>query len=138
MIALLMLILLMYLVLGCLMDAMAMVILTVPIVFPVVTALGLLEVGVEALGIGDQVHRAPVAPLMGEGAEGADRKTPVALAGIGWWTGPQIVFTVAPALAVTGCKVAPAGAERKTTSLPALATMAVGNIMARLKREPWN
>ena len=30
----------MYLVLGCLMDAMAMVILTVPIVFPVVTALG--------------------------------------------------------------------------------------------------
>ena len=36
----LVLILLMYLVLGCLMDAMAMVILTVPIVFPVVTALG--------------------------------------------------------------------------------------------------
>lgn len=34
------LILLMYLVLGCLMDAMAMVILTVPIVFPVITALG--------------------------------------------------------------------------------------------------
>ena len=34
------LILLMYLMLGCLMDAMAMVILTVPIVFPVVTALG--------------------------------------------------------------------------------------------------
>src|ERR1700742_1140004 len=34
------LILLMYLVLGCLMDAMAMVILTVPIGFPVVTALG--------------------------------------------------------------------------------------------------
>src|SRR5580692_9557284 len=34
------LILLMYLVLGCLMDVMAMVILTVPIVFPVVTALG--------------------------------------------------------------------------------------------------
>lgn len=34
------LILLMYLVLGCLMDAMAMVILTVPIVFPAVTALG--------------------------------------------------------------------------------------------------
>ena len=34
------LILLMYLVLGCLMDAMAMMILTVPIVFPVVTALG--------------------------------------------------------------------------------------------------
>ena len=33
-------IMLMYLVLGCLMDAMAMVILTVPIVFPVVTALG--------------------------------------------------------------------------------------------------
>ena len=31
---------LMYLVLGCLMDAMAMIILTVPIVFPVVTALG--------------------------------------------------------------------------------------------------
>ena len=34
------LILLMYLVLGCLMDAMAMIILTVPIVFPAVTALG--------------------------------------------------------------------------------------------------
>jgi tripartite ATP-independent transporter DctM subunit len=34
------LILLMYLVLGCLMDAMAMIILTVPIVFPVVSALG--------------------------------------------------------------------------------------------------
>ena len=34
------LILLMYLVLGCLMDAMAMVILTVPIVYPVVTSLG--------------------------------------------------------------------------------------------------
>ena len=34
------LILLMYLVLGCLMDAMAMIILTVPIVFPVVQALG--------------------------------------------------------------------------------------------------
>jgi len=34
------LILLMYIVLGCLMDAMAMIILTVPIVFPVVTALG--------------------------------------------------------------------------------------------------
>ena len=34
------LILLMYLVLGCLMDAMAMVILTVPIVFPVIQALG--------------------------------------------------------------------------------------------------
>jgi len=34
------LILLMYLALGCLMDAMAMIILTVPIVFPVVTALG--------------------------------------------------------------------------------------------------
>ena len=34
------LILVMYLVLGCLMDAMAMIILTVPIVFPVVTALG--------------------------------------------------------------------------------------------------
>jgi TRAP-type C4-dicarboxylate transport system permease large subunit len=30
----------MYLVLGCLMDAMAMIILTVPIIFPVVTALG--------------------------------------------------------------------------------------------------
>jgi TRAP-type C4-dicarboxylate transport system permease large subunit len=30
----------MYLALGCLMDAMAMIILTVPIVFPVVTALG--------------------------------------------------------------------------------------------------
>src|ERR1700752_2752694 len=37
---LLALVLLMYLVLGCLMDAMAMIILTVPIVFPVVTALG--------------------------------------------------------------------------------------------------
>ena len=35
------LIMLMYLALGCLMDAMAMIILTVPIVFPVVTALGL-------------------------------------------------------------------------------------------------
>ena len=34
------LILLMYLVLGCLMDAMAMIILTVPIVFPVITTLG--------------------------------------------------------------------------------------------------
>ena len=34
------LILLMYLVLGCLMDAMAMVILTVPIIFPVITELG--------------------------------------------------------------------------------------------------
>ncbi len=34
------LILLMYLVLGCLMDAMAMVILTVPIIFPVITSLG--------------------------------------------------------------------------------------------------
>lgn len=34
------LILLMYLILGCLMDAMAMIILTVPIVFPVVIALG--------------------------------------------------------------------------------------------------
>ena len=34
------LILLMYLALGCLMDAMAMVILTVPIVFPIITALG--------------------------------------------------------------------------------------------------
>ena len=34
------LIMLMYLVLGCLMDAMAMIILTVPIMFPVVTALG--------------------------------------------------------------------------------------------------
>jgi tripartite ATP-independent transporter DctM subunit len=33
-------IMLMYLVLGCLMDAMAMVILTVPIIFPAVTALG--------------------------------------------------------------------------------------------------
>ncbi len=31
---------LMYLVLGCLMDAMAMIILTVPIIFPVITALG--------------------------------------------------------------------------------------------------
>lgn len=36
----LLLILLMYLVLGCLMDAMAMIILTVPIVFPVILALG--------------------------------------------------------------------------------------------------
>ena len=36
----LLLIMLMYLVLGCLMDAMAMIILTVPIVFPAVTALG--------------------------------------------------------------------------------------------------
>jgi C4-dicarboxylate transporter DctM subunit len=34
------LMMLMYLVLGCLMDAMAMIILTVPIVFPVITALG--------------------------------------------------------------------------------------------------
>ena len=34
------LIMLMYLVLGCLMDAMAMIILTVPIVFPVITTLG--------------------------------------------------------------------------------------------------
>src|SRR5208282_484798 len=34
------LIMLMYLVLGCLMDAMAMIILTVPIVFPVIKALG--------------------------------------------------------------------------------------------------
>jgi tripartite ATP-independent transporter DctM subunit len=33
-------IMLMYLVLGCLMDAMAMIILTVPIIFPVITALG--------------------------------------------------------------------------------------------------
>ena len=31
---------LMYLVLGCLMDAMAMIILTVPIIFPVIVALG--------------------------------------------------------------------------------------------------
>jgi C4-dicarboxylate transporter, DctM subunit len=30
----------MYLILGCLMDAMAMIILTVPIIFPVVTELG--------------------------------------------------------------------------------------------------
>jgi len=36
----LMLILLMYLVLGCLMDAMAMIILTVPIIFPIVVQLG--------------------------------------------------------------------------------------------------
>ncbi len=36
----LVLIMLMYLVLGCVMDAMAMIILTIPIVFPVVTALG--------------------------------------------------------------------------------------------------
>ncbi len=34
------LIMLMYLVLGCLMDALAMIILTVPIIFPVVSALG--------------------------------------------------------------------------------------------------
>ena len=34
------LMMLMYLVLGCLMDAMAMIILTVPILFPVITALG--------------------------------------------------------------------------------------------------
>jgi tripartite ATP-independent transporter DctM subunit len=34
------LIMLMYLLLGCLMDAMAMIILTVPIIFPVITALG--------------------------------------------------------------------------------------------------
>jgi C4-dicarboxylate transporter DctM subunit len=36
----LILIMLMYLVLGCLMDAMAMIILTIPIIFPVITALG--------------------------------------------------------------------------------------------------
>lgn len=36
----LLLIMLMYLVLGCLMDAMAMIILTVPIIFPVITHLG--------------------------------------------------------------------------------------------------
>ncbi len=36
----LVLILVVYLVLGCLMDAMAMIILTVPIIFPVITALG--------------------------------------------------------------------------------------------------
>ncbi|MBN9527640.1 MAG: TRAP transporter permease [Alphaproteobacteria bacterium] len=36
----LLLIMVMYLILGCLMDAMAMIILTVPIIFPVVTALG--------------------------------------------------------------------------------------------------
>ena len=36
----LVLIMLMYLVLGCLMDAMAMIILTVPIIFPVITSLG--------------------------------------------------------------------------------------------------
>ena len=36
----LVLIMLMYLVLGCLMDAMAMIILTVPIIFPVIEALG--------------------------------------------------------------------------------------------------
>jgi tripartite ATP-independent transporter DctM subunit len=36
----LLVIMLMYLVLGCVMDAMAMVILTVPIIFPVITALG--------------------------------------------------------------------------------------------------
>ena len=34
------LIMLMYLVLGCLMDAMAMIILTIPIIFPVIVALG--------------------------------------------------------------------------------------------------
>ena len=34
------LIMVMYLVLGCLMDAMAMIILTVPIIFPVIIALG--------------------------------------------------------------------------------------------------
>jgi len=34
------LIMLMYLVLGCLMDAMAMIILTVPIIFPVIVQLG--------------------------------------------------------------------------------------------------
>jgi tripartite ATP-independent transporter DctM subunit len=36
----LVLIMLMYLVLGCIMDAMAMIILTIPIVFPVIKALG--------------------------------------------------------------------------------------------------
>ena len=36
----LVLIMLMYLALGCLMDAMAMIILTVPIIFPVITTLG--------------------------------------------------------------------------------------------------
>jgi len=36
----LMVIMLMYLILGCVMDAMAMVILTIPIIFPVITALG--------------------------------------------------------------------------------------------------
>jgi tripartite ATP-independent transporter DctM subunit len=36
----LVLIMLMYLVLGCLMDAMAMIILTVPVIFPVITSLG--------------------------------------------------------------------------------------------------
>jgi TRAP-type C4-dicarboxylate transport system permease large subunit len=36
----LVLIMLMYLVLGCLMDAMAMIILTIPIIFPVIEALG--------------------------------------------------------------------------------------------------
>src|SRR5262249_57441071 len=34
------LIMIMYLVLGCLMDAMAMIILTIPIIFPVITHLG--------------------------------------------------------------------------------------------------
>jgi C4-dicarboxylate transporter DctM subunit len=34
------LIMVMYLVLGCLMDALAMIILTIPIIFPVITALG--------------------------------------------------------------------------------------------------
>jgi C4-dicarboxylate transporter DctM subunit len=36
----LVLIMLMYLVLGCLMEAMAMIILTIPIILPVVTSLG--------------------------------------------------------------------------------------------------
>src|SRR5205814_5239264 len=34
------LIMVMYLILGCLMDALAMIILTIPIIFPVITALG--------------------------------------------------------------------------------------------------
>lgn len=41
----LMLVLLMYLVLGCLMDAMAMIILTLPIVFPAITSLGFDPIG---------------------------------------------------------------------------------------------
>jgi C4-dicarboxylate transporter, DctM subunit len=36
----LLIIMLMYLLLGCIMDAMAMIVLTIPIIFPVITALG--------------------------------------------------------------------------------------------------